>query len=61
MGVGGIGTQLPPLIQAARSLGPAVLWLSDPMHANTIPTQSGVKTRRFDDILGEGLDAAVDA
>ncbi|MFN6137314.1 MAG: 3-deoxy-7-phosphoheptulonate synthase, partial [Planctomycetota bacterium] len=30
-----------------------VLWVCDPMHGNTIPTQHGRKTRRFDDIVDE--------
>ena len=30
-----------------------MLWASDPMHANTIRTASGVKTRRFDTIMRE--------
>jgi len=34
-----------------------VLWCCDPMHGNTIATQSGIKTRCFDDILSE-LDQA---
>ena len=30
-----------------------MLWASDPMHANTIRTATGVKTRRFDTIMAE--------
>ena len=30
-----------------------MLWASDPMHANTIRTAGGVKTRRFDTIMRE--------
>jgi len=30
-----------------------VLWVCDPMHGNTESTQSGVKTRRFDNIVAE--------
>jgi 3-deoxy-7-phosphoheptulonate synthase len=29
------------------------VWLSDPMHGNTISTTNNVKTRRFDSIIGE--------
>jgi 3-deoxy-7-phosphoheptulonate synthase len=36
-----------------------VLWVCDPMHGNTRTTPGGVKTRRFDDVLGE-LDATWD-
>jgi 3-deoxy-7-phosphoheptulonate synthase len=44
---------LPPLIRAVRDAGCAAVWVCDPMHANTFTTSSGVKTRRFDDILAE--------
>jgi 3-deoxy-7-phosphoheptulonate synthase len=44
---------LPPLLAAPRDEGHPVLWASDPMHANTIRTATGVKTRRFDTIMGE--------
>lgn len=44
---------LPPLVEAAARAGKRVLWCCDPMHGNTITTQSGLKTRRFDDILRE--------
>jgi 3-deoxy-7-phosphoheptulonate synthase len=30
-----------------------VLWICDPMHGNTVSTNSGQKTRRFDDVLAE--------
>ncbi|HEV2591306.1 MAG TPA: 3-deoxy-7-phosphoheptulonate synthase class II [Gaiellaceae bacterium] len=44
---------LPPLLSAVRDEGHPVLWACDPMHANTIRTADGVKTRRFDTIMGE--------
>ncbi len=44
---------LPPLIEAVRRSGKTVLWCCDPMHGNTETTASGVKTRRFDNILAE--------
>ena len=44
---------LPPLLRATREEGHPVLWASDPMHANTIRTSGGVKTRRFDTIMAE--------
>jgi len=34
-------------------MGQTVLWICDPMHGNTEKTASGIKTRRFDNILGE--------
>ena len=33
--------------------GRQVLWCCDPMHGNTETTKSGIKTRRFEKILGE--------
>ena len=58
-GVGQIEERLPPLVEAVRRRGQVVLWCCDPMHGNTLTTGSGVKTRNFDDILGE-LSAAFD-
>jgi 3-deoxy-7-phosphoheptulonate synthase len=52
-----IGRCLPPLIRAARATGSPVLWCCDPMHGNTRVTAEGLKTRNFDEILGE-LDQA---
>ena len=48
-----VGDDLPPLIEAVKKTGAAVLWVSDPMHGNTERTESGVKTRHFDNILSE--------
>ena len=42
-----------PLVRAVRESGVPVLWVCDPMHANTFVTPSGHKTRRFDDVLHE--------
>jgi len=44
---------LPPLAEAMLRRGQRVLWCCDPMHGNTETTKSGIKTRRFDKILGE--------
>ena len=44
---------LPPLITAAQKTGRRVVWCCDPMHGNTETTAEGIKTRRFDNILGE--------
>jgi 3-deoxy-7-phosphoheptulonate synthase len=52
-GVKQISTCLPPLIDAVRKTGRTVVWCCDPMHGNTITTQSGVKTRNFDDVRTE--------
>jgi 3-deoxy-7-phosphoheptulonate synthase len=48
-----IGQALPPLLAAVRDSGHPVVWVCDPMHANTITTENGRKTRRFNDIMAE--------
>src|SRR4051812_17212036 len=53
MGAEQVRDLLPPLLRAVRDEGHPVLWASDPMHANTIRTETGVKTRRFDTIMRE--------
>ncbi len=52
-GNGGVAENLPPLIEAAKECGRRVVWCCDPMHGNTEKTADGIKTRRFDNILGE--------
>ncbi len=59
MGSRHIGEALPPLLAAVRSAGRRVLWCCDPMHGNTESLDSGVKTRRFENIRGE-LEQAFD-
>jgi 3-deoxy-D-arabino-heptulosonate 7-phosphate (DAHP) synthase class II len=44
---------LPPLLRATLEDAHPVLWACDPMHANTIRTTDGVKTRRFDAVMTE--------
>ena len=44
---------LPRAIQAVRSTGQQVLWICDPMHGNTETSQSGLKTRRFENVRRE--------
>jgi 3-deoxy-7-phosphoheptulonate synthase len=53
MGVKDIEKHLPPLIQAVRATGSPVLWICDPMHGNTETSSSGLKTRRFENIVSE--------
>lgn len=48
-----IESALPKAIQAVRATGHSVLWICDPMHGNTETSQSGLKTRRFENILRE--------
>ena len=44
---------LPSLARAVKRAGRHVVWSCDPMHGNTIKTDSGYKTRPFDNILTE--------
>jgi 3-deoxy-7-phosphoheptulonate synthase len=37
--------RLPPLVESVRGEGHPVIWLCDPMHANTVLTPQGRKTR----------------
>ena len=53
MGAGNVEEHLPPLIRAIEREGRVVVWSSDPMHGNTIKSDSGYKTRPFDLILKE--------
>jgi 3-deoxy-7-phosphoheptulonate synthase len=53
LGADHVRTLLPPLVRAIREAERPVVWICDPMHGNTFVTPSGVKTRRFEDILTE--------
>jgi 3-deoxy-7-phosphoheptulonate synthase len=53
MGAEALQESLPALVRAVADSGRLVAWICDPMHANTFNTPSGLKTRRFDDILAE--------
>jgi 3-deoxy-7-phosphoheptulonate synthase len=53
LGADRVTTLLPPLIRAVQSAGARVLWSCDPMHGNTLRTGGGIKTRDFEQILGE--------
>ncbi len=44
---------LPSLIESVKRTNRNVLWVCDPMHGNTESTETGYKTRRFDNILSE--------
>ncbi|MDA8017019.1 MAG: 3-deoxy-7-phosphoheptulonate synthase class II [Thermoanaerobaculia bacterium] len=52
-GAGKIADHLPQLIDAVQRAGKNVVWCCDPMHGNTVKTSSGLKTRRFNDIMSE--------
>lgn len=53
MGADKIAARLPPLLRAVHRSGHKVVWITDPMHGNTITLSNNVKTRRFDAILSE--------
>jgi 3-deoxy-7-phosphoheptulonate synthase len=53
MGAARVADRLPRILAAVKRAGRRVLWISDPMHGNTRETESGHKTRSFDDILRE--------
>jgi 3-deoxy-7-phosphoheptulonate synthase len=56
MGAKGVAELLPPLVAAVRAAGHPVIWLCDPMHANTVRTPEGIKTRFLDMIMREQHD-----
>ena len=53
MGADGLAEILPGLIRAVEREGKSVVWSCDPMHANTVKSNNGYKTRHFDSILAE--------
>ncbi|MER2509482.1 class II 3-deoxy-7-phosphoheptulonate synthase [Amaricoccus sp.] len=52
-GAGAVGEHLPRLIRAVEREGRKVVWSCDPMHGNTIKSESGYKTRPFERVLRE--------
>ncbi len=53
MGRDVVGEKLPSIIEAVKDAGQPVVWMCDPMHGNTFTHSSGLKTRRFDDVMAE--------
>jgi 3-deoxy-7-phosphoheptulonate synthase len=53
MGAERVGEALPPLVRAVKQAGHPVVWVCDPMHANTFRTAAGLKTRDFRNIVAE--------
>jgi 3-deoxy-7-phosphoheptulonate synthase len=53
MGHAAIETALPPIVAAVSAARHPVVWVSDPMHGNTVRLASGVKTRYLDDLVAE--------
>jgi len=52
-GAGNVGDHLPRLVKAVQEEGAKVVWTCDPMHGNTVKSDSGFKTRPFNSILQE--------
>jgi 3-deoxy-7-phosphoheptulonate synthase len=48
-----VAEKLPRLIRAVAREGAKIVWSCDPMHGNTIASQTGYKTRSFERILKE--------
>lgn len=45
MGADAVSDRLPGLVEAVRGAGHPVVWLSDPLHGNTVTAPGGYKTR----------------
>ena len=61
MGADLVTEALPPLVAAVAAAGHPVIWLTDPMHGNTVSTPAGFKTRFVDTVIREvtGFQTAV--
>ncbi|MBL4804190.1 MAG: 3-deoxy-7-phosphoheptulonate synthase class II [Alphaproteobacteria bacterium] len=53
MGADQVEDKLAPLVRKVKEEGRSVVWSCDPMHGNTFTSDSGFKTRRFENILKE--------
>lgn len=53
MGADLVADRLPRLVAAVRAEGYPVIWLSDPMHGNTVPGPDGLKTRFLETVARE--------
>lgn len=53
MGAKQVEEKLAPLVRRVKKEGRNVVWICDPMHGNIEKSDSGFKTRRFDNILAE--------
>lgn len=61
MGAERVSERLPQLVAAVRRAGHPVIWMTDPMHGNTVPAPDGNKTRHVESIVREvvGFQEAV--
>ncbi len=53
MGADQVEHRLPMLVRAAKREGRRAVWVCDPMHANTVVSANGYKTRHVDRIMAE--------
>ena len=53
LGASRVAEALPPLVQAVQAAGCSVTWVCDPMHGNTVSTDTGLKTRDYNAVLAE--------
>ncbi|WP_016909569.1 3-deoxy-7-phosphoheptulonate synthase [Streptomyces xiaopingdaonensis] len=53
MGADAVADRLPPLVAAVRASGHPAIWLSDPLHGNTLSAPGGWKTRLLPTVVSE--------
>jgi 3-deoxy-7-phosphoheptulonate synthase len=53
LGADAVAERLPPLVAAVRAAGHPVVWLTDPMHGNTVSGPDGLKTRFLETVIRE--------
>ncbi|GGL22655.1 3-deoxy-7-phosphoheptulonate synthase class II [Phycicoccus endophyticus] len=53
MGAGRVREALPAVVEKVTASGALVTWVCDPMHGNTFASESGFKTRDFEDVVDE--------
>ncbi|MFI9833684.1 3-deoxy-7-phosphoheptulonate synthase [Streptomyces sp. NPDC051913] len=53
MGAGNVADRLPRLVEAVREAGHPAIWLTDPVHGNTVNAPSGHKTRLVETVALE--------
>ncbi len=56
MGADAVAYWLPQLVEAVKTAGHPVIWLTDPMHGNTVTARDGLKTRFLEKIIREVRD-----
>ena len=53
LGAKHVAEALPHLVETVQAAGRIVTWVCDPMHGNTVSTDTGLKTRDYDAVLAE--------